>query len=99
MYSIFATDEFLKIKDKLDHSEQEWIRKMEEQLMLNPQGKILRFSWFREKKYLNKRLYYLVDDEQKRILFVTFASKKKQEQCIAYIQGHMEELLLYLKGL
>lgn len=52
---------------------------------------------FREKKYLNKRLYFLIDETQKKILFVAFAAKKQQQEIINFIKLNKEELLDYLK--
>ena len=97
-YSIYATELYLSIYEALDGSEKIWLDKMKKQLGENPSGKILRFSWFREKKYLNKRLYYLIDEDLKKILFVAFGSKKEQEKTIRYVLEHMEELLDYLRG-
>ncbi len=98
-YVIYATDTFKKLFLTLDKSEQNWIEKIKRKLEDNPTGKILQFSWFREKKYLNKRLYYLVEEEQKKILFVSFASKKDQQRVIDFVKVNMKELLEYLKSL
>ena len=98
-YIVHATDTFKKLYSTLDKSEQQWIEKTKKNLEVNPTGKILQFSWFREKKYLNKRLYYLIDEESKKILFVSFASKKKQQDIISFVKENMKELLEYLRSL
>jgi len=54
-YEIFTTEPFDKLYDKLDKTEQRWIQRIKQQLSQYITGKILHFSWFREKKYLNKR--------------------------------------------
>jgi len=98
-YNVYATDTFKKLYSTLENSEQIWINKIKNNLEESPTGKILHFKWFREKKYLNKRLYYLVDEEYKKILLVAFASKKEQQKIIDFIKADMEELLTYLRGL
>lgn len=98
-YTVYGTDTFKKIYESLDKSEQLWIQKISKQLEEYPTGKILHFSWFREKKYLNKRLYFLIDEHQKKILLVSFASKKDQQKVIEFIQRNMREFLEYLRKL
>lgn len=98
-HTIYATDTFKKIYLTLDRSEQNWIDKTKNKLKINPIGKILHFQWFREKKYLNKRLYFLVDEESKKILLVSFASKKEQQDIINFVLENRYELLAYLKKL
>lgn len=98
-YTVYITDTFRKLFSTLDRSEQKWIEKIKSQLEENPTGKILHFNWFREKRYLNKRLYYLVDDSSNKILFVSFASKKKQQEIIDFVKANMNELLSYLRSL
>lgn len=99
MYTIFATDTFKEVYATLDKSEQIWITNIKVKLEENLTGKILKFAWFREKKYLNKRLYYLIDEQSKRILFVAFASKKDQQNIINFVIVNMKELLEYLRNL
>ncbi|MBI4149060.1 hypothetical protein HY491_01305 [Candidatus Woesearchaeota archaeon] len=98
-YAVHATDTFKRLLRTLDANEQRWIEKAKCNLEENPRGKILAFSWFREKKFLNKRLLYLVDEESKKILLVVFASKKDQQQAIDFVRANMAEFLAYLKKL
>jgi len=97
MYSIHATSTFKKIYDTLDKNERKWIDKIKEKLEEFPTGKPLGYRWFREKKYLNKRLFFLIDDERRKILLVSFATKKEQQEVIDFIKLNMKELLSYLK--
>jgi hypothetical protein len=83
----------------LDKNERDWIEKVREKFRDYPTGKPLGYKWFREKKYLNKRLYYLIDEESKKILFVSFASKKEQQEVINFIKLNMKDLLNCLKNL
>ena len=98
-YIIYTTETFDKIFSTLDKTEQKWIIKIKEKLEENPAGKLLTFNWFREKKYLNKRLYYLIDEENKKILLVSFAPKKEQQKLINFVKTNMEEFLQYLRNL
>ena len=98
-YKVYSTDTFNKIFITLDRTEQEWIVKIKRNLEENPTGKILTFGWFREKKYLNKRLYYLVDEENKKILLVGFAPKKEQQKLISFVKANMKEFLNHLRSL
>lgn len=100
-YAIYTTETFDKLFRSLDRSEQNWIVKIKEKLEDNPVGKILRYSWLREKRYLsrNKRLYYLVDEDLKKILLISFAPKKDQSRIIEFIAQNMSELLEHLRSL
>ena len=98
-YIIYFTDAFKEVYNSIDKSEQQWINKIQKKLEENPTGKILQFSWFREKKYLNKRLYYLIDDNNKKILLVAFAPKKDQQKVIDFIKTNMRDYLDYLRRL
>jgi hypothetical protein len=100
-YVVYATEYFQDIFDALDGNEQQWIEGIKEQLQQSivPTGKILRFSWFREKKFLNKRLYFLMDESTKRILFVSFAPKNEQQRVIALVLRQKDDLLSYLRRL
>ena len=98
-YQSFATDTFKKIYNSLDKGEQDWIQKIKLSLQESITGDILRYSWFREKKYQNKRLYFIVDENTKRILLLSFASKKDQQKIIDNIIEDMKGLLKYLRGL
>ena len=98
-YEVFATDTYKKVYSALDGSEKQWIDKTKENLKENPTGKILQFQWFREKKFNNKRLFYLIDEENKKILFVGFATKKEQQKIIDFVVENNKELFELLKNL
>ncbi len=98
-YRIYATETFKTLYHSLETDEQIWIDKIKKNLEEYPTGKILKYKWFREKRYGNKRLYYLLNDENKKILLVSFASKKEQQKIIDFITLNMKELLSYLKNL
>ena len=100
IYTVYTTETFDKLFNSLEKSEQNWIIKIKERLEDHPAGKILRYHWFREKRYLrrNKRLYYLIDEELKKILLVSFAPKKDQHKIVEFVIQNMPELLAYLRG-
>ncbi len=99
VYTIYWTGTFQKMYDSLPSEEKQWILKIEFQVKEFPYGKVIRYFWFREKKYLNKRLYFLIDEQNQRILFVDFGSKKEQKKAIQKILRDMDDLLLYLRSL
>lgn len=99
MYSIYATETFKKLYESLDSSEKKWIDKIKDELKEYPTGKPLGYNWFKEKKHLNKRLYFLIDENSKRILFVAFATKKQQQEVINFIKLNKDDFLNYLKGI
>jgi len=96
-YTIYFSREFEKTYSKLDASEKQWIHKTFTQLEFSPLGKPLHFAWFREKKYLDKRLYSLVDEHLQMIFIIDFSSKKEQQKIISFVLENMSKLLLYLK--
>lgn len=98
IYEIYATDSFKKLFDTLDKDEQNWLDKIRGNLEEAITGKPLQFNWFREKKYLNKRLYYLIDELQKKILLVSFASKKDQQNEIDFIIKNKDKFFNLLRG-
>ena len=53
-------------------------------------GKPLRFDWFREKKFGDKRLYYLIYENVSKILLVAFGTKKVQQKIINHIIENKE---------
>lgn len=85
-YYIYETETFSKLYASMEKGEREWIDKMKAQIKENPNvGKPLRFEWFREKKFGDKRLYYLVYQNINRVLLVAFGSKKDQQKIIDHI--------------
>ncbi len=97
-YEVYATDSFKRLFETLDKDEQNWIDKIKDNLEEAITGKPLQFNWFREKKYLNKRLYYLIDKSQKKILLVSFASKKDQQKEIDFIIENKDKFFNLLRS-
>ncbi len=87
-FRVFITDPAKKNMEKLDHSEQERIEKILQQLYEKGDevGKPLRgLRFLREKKFDGKRLYYLVYSDWSSILVVAVSDKKTQEATINQI--------------
>ncbi len=100
LFEILETEPFHSLFEKLDRREQEWIRKIKEQLKTNPfAGKPLRFDWFREKKFENKRLYYIVSQKYQRVLIFAFGNKKQQQKIIDHLLLNKEKYWLLLERL
>ena len=63
-FKVFTTQEFDKRFNKLDKNIQKAIGKEIDQLQVNPfVGKPLSYSFFREKKIKNYRIYYLIYED------------------------------------
>ena len=90
-YEVYETYTFSKLYGTLNKEEQSWIDKIKLQLKENPEvGKSLRFNWFREKRFENKRLYYLIYQNLNRVLLVSFGTKKDQQKIIDHIIANIE---------
>ncbi len=85
-YNIYETETFSRLYKVMEKEEKEWVDKIKLQLKDNPDvGKPLIFEWFREKKFGNKRMYYLIYKNINKILIVSFGSKKEQKKIIEHI--------------
>ncbi len=91
-FDIFETETFVKRFDSLDADEKEWVRKIVGQINQNPDkvGTPLKFPWFREKKFRDKRLYYLVYADLKKVLVVAFGDKKEQRKIIEVVLRNLD---------
>lgn len=97
MNEVFETEMFSKVYGSLEQREKEWVDKMKDQLAESLDvGKILKYDWFREKKYENKRLYYIINRKSKKALLVAFGSKKEQQLIIAHILLNQESYLSFI---
>jgi len=90
-YHIHETETFSKLCKAMEKVEREWVDKIKLQLIDNPQvGKPLRFDWFREKKFGDKRMYYLIYKNVSKILLISFGPKKEQQKIINHIIANKE---------
>ena len=93
MFKIFITKEFDRDFEKLDESDKKRVRSIREQLKEQGDsvGKPLTLNHFREKKFGNKRLYFLVYKEFKAILIVGISNKKTQQSTINKILSELNQ--------
>ncbi|MBI2147631.1 hypothetical protein HYU19_04095 [Candidatus Woesearchaeota archaeon] len=94
MNEVIETETFSKVYEASEKKEQQWIDKMKDQLVnALLVGKPLRYSWFREKKFENKRLYYLINEKTEKALLVAYGAKKDQQAIITHILLNKERYL------
>jgi putative component of toxin-antitoxin plasmid stabilization module len=93
MFRIFTTKEFDDNFNHLDESEKQRVRKILNQLKEKGDdiGKPLRIPYFREKKFDNKRLYFLVYEDFMIILVLAIGDKKTQQATIDRILSELKE--------
>lgn len=102
MFRIFTTKEFDKDFSKLNPKEQVRVNKILKQLKEQggDVGKSLSgLSFFREKKFDGRRLYYLVYKDFFVILAIAISDKKAQQATINKILLDLVEYQQYVYGL
>ncbi|MFB6246323.1 MAG: hypothetical protein ABEI74_01895 [Candidatus Pacearchaeota archaeon] len=99
MFRVFTTEQFDKDYEKLDESEKKKVRKIRDQLKEKGDsvGKPLRRSYFREKKFEGKRLYFLVYKEFMIVLGVGISGKKIQQHTIDKIISDIKSYEKYIR--
>ena len=86
-YKIFHSETFDKELNKFNKDFQNWVDKIEDQLVENPYvGDALGEKWFREKKYGKFRIYYLIYDDLQSVYMVGISGKKDQQKVINTIR-------------
>jgi len=82
-FSVFVTRTFQSKLLKQDKKFKVWVEKVFDQLTVNPlAGKPLGAKWFREKKFENFRVYFLVFEDKKSVYVVNLSTKKDQQRII-----------------
>jgi len=100
-FSVFVTHTFESKLLKQDKKFKAWGEKVFDQLAANPfAGKPLGVRWFREKRFENFRIYFLVFEGKKSVYVVNLSTKKDQQRIINSIwllldtyKKELEELL------
>ncbi|MEE8401846.1 MAG: hypothetical protein V3R86_06805 [Candidatus Hydrothermarchaeaceae archaeon] len=93
-YRVFKTEEFDRDYGKLDRSEQKRVDKILNQLLEKggEVGKPLSgLSFFREKKFSDKRLYYMAYSNVFIVLALAISDKKAQQATINQILANLAE--------
>jgi len=82
-FKVFVTQTFQSKLLKSDKKFKLWVEKVFDQLAVNPfAGKPLTVKWFREKRFGNYRLYFLVFEDKKSVYAVNLSTKKDQQKII-----------------
>lgn len=90
-YKVYLSKSFQEEVSKYDKSFQERIDKIEDKLMFNPEyGTPLGTKWFRESRFENYRIYYLVYEDLQAIYMVAISDKKNQQKTINTIRLFLE---------
>ncbi len=91
MFDIFRSEWYNSKLDKLDNSEKDKVSKFEQKLKFEPySGKPLGYIFFRERKFGEKRVLFLVYEEHKAIFLVTITDKKAQQKDIDKIKTNLD---------
>lgn len=94
MNEVYETEPFSKIFLTLTKEEQKWIEKIKDKLTENLKtGKPLRYDWFREKKFGNKRVYFIINEKTNKATLLAYGSKKGQQKIINHIILNKERYL------
>ncbi|MBT4192192.1 MAG: type II toxin-antitoxin system RelE/ParE family toxin [Candidatus Diapherotrites archaeon] len=82
-FEVFITETFKKKIAFQNRKFHAWLEKVFDQLVLTPfVGKPLGVKWFREKKFENSRIYYIIFEDKKIVYIVNFSLKKDQQRVI-----------------
>ena len=91
MFRVFRSEWHETKLKKLDSSEQKRVLNFEQLLKQEPySGRPLGYKFFREKKFGNKRIIFLVYQEHKCIFLVTITNKKAQQNEINLIKANLD---------
>ena len=92
-YKVFRSLGFQEEIAKYDKNIQDRVDKIEDKLMCNPEyGNPLGTKWFRESRFENYRIYYLVYEHLQAIYIVAISGKKDQQKTINTIKLFLEFL-------
>ena len=90
-YKVFRSVSFQEEISKYDKNIQDRVDKIEDKLMFNPEyGNPLGTRWFRESRFENYRIYYLIYDDLQAVFMVAISGKKDQQNKINTIRLFLE---------
>lgn len=99
-YKVFRSAGFKEEVAKYDSFIQERIDKIEEKLRHNANyGNPLGTRWFREARFENYRVYYLVYDNLSAIYMVAISNKKDQQKTINTIRLFLDFFREEIEGI
>ncbi len=86
-YKVYRSLAFQEEISKYDKLFQDRIDKIEDKLIYNPEyGNPLGTKWFREARFENYRVYYLIYDDLQAVYMVAISGKKDQQKTINTIR-------------
>ena len=90
-YKVFRSVSFQEEISKYDKNIQNRVNKIEDKLMFNPEyGNPPGTRWFRESRFENYRIYYLVYEDLGAVYLVAISGKKDQQKTINTIKLFLE---------
>lgn len=90
-YKVFRSANFQEEISKYDKNIQNRVDKIEDKLMYNPEyGNPLGVKWFRESRFENYRIYYLIYEDLQVVYIIAISSKKDQQKTINTIRLFLE---------
>ena len=90
IFKVFYSKVSISKLEKSDNLFRKWVENIADQLAEYPfHGKTLGRKWFREKKFLKYRLYFLVFEKYESVLIVNFSEKKDQQKIIQAIMSNI----------
>ena len=90
-YKVFRSVSFQEEILKYDKNIRDRVDKIEDKLMFNPEyGSPLGTKWFREARFENYRIYYLIYDDLQAVYLVAISRKKEQQKTINTIRLFLE---------
>ena len=91
MFRVFRSEWYDKKLSKLSHQEKDGVSKFEQELKSEPySGKPLGYNFFREKKFWDKRLLFLVYENHQVVFLITITDKKAQQKEIDLIKENLD---------
>ena len=90
-YKVYRSKSFQEEVSKHDKFFQERVDKIEDKLIFNSAyGNPLGAKWFRESRFENHRIYYLIYEDLQAIYMVAISDKKEQQKTINTIRLFLE---------
>lgn len=90
-YKVFRSIAFQEEIAKYDRFVQDRVDRIEDKLMDNPEyGNPLGTKWFRESRFENYRIYYLIYKDLQAIYMIAISGKKDQQKTINTIRLFLE---------
>ena len=90
-YKVYRSKSFQEEISKYDKSLQDRVDKIENNLVFNPEyGNPLGTKWFRETRFKNYRIYYLIYEDIEAVFMVAISGKKDQQKTINTIKLFLE---------